>query len=35
MVSHHNSGDLIRGVWIKPAVCEMTDDSIELTLEGG
>ncbi|OAV99399.1 hypothetical protein, variant [Puccinia triticina 1-1 BBBD Race 1] len=34
MISPHNSGDLIRGVWIKPAVCEMSDDSIELSLEG-
>lgn len=34
MISPHNTGDLIRGVWIKPAVCEMTDDNIELTLEG-
>lgn len=34
MISPQSSGDLIRGVWIKPAVCEMTDDSIELTLEG-
>ncbi|KAA1138326.1 hypothetical protein PGTUg99_030566 [Puccinia graminis f. sp. tritici] len=34
MISPHNSGDLIRGVWIKPAICETVDDSIELTLEG-
>ncbi|MBW0477738.1 hypothetical protein O181_017453 [Austropuccinia psidii MF-1] len=34
MVSLHNSGELLRGVWIKPAVCELAEDSIELTLEG-
>ncbi|POW09973.1 hypothetical protein PSTT_06411, partial [Puccinia striiformis] len=34
MISPHNSGDLIRGVWVKPPSCELTDDSIELTLEG-
>ncbi|KAH9463466.1 hypothetical protein Pst134EA_015549 [Puccinia striiformis f. sp. tritici] len=34
MISPHNSGDLIRGVWVKPPSCELTDDSMELTLEG-
>lgn len=34
MVSPHNSGDLIRGVWTKPPICEMSDDSIELALHG-
>ncbi|CAH7685401.1 hypothetical protein BY996DRAFT_4583365 [Phakopsora pachyrhizi] len=34
MVSSRNSGDLLRGVLNKLPVCELSDDSVELTLEG-